>query len=129
MGIAIFFVLALIVAVPIIYPLLPGQTTSLPAPKVTREEIERAVQNLRRARSRDGSFCPTCGQASQPGDRFCVRCGGALFQPQTDPAGAGQTGAPGTQPSLVCPSCGTTIREGDQFCAKCGHGIVAEEVA
>jgi predicted amidophosphoribosyltransferase len=117
MGIAIFFVLAVIVAVAIVYPLLPGRTTSSPVPKATEEEIERAVRNLRRARSRAGSFCPTCGQAFQPGDRFCVRCGGTL--PQSQVAAGGP----------ACPSCGATIREGDQFCGKCGHGIVVEEVA
>ena len=124
MGIAIFFVLAAIVAVAIVYPLLPGRTTSFPAPKATEQEIERAVRDLRRARSGGGSFCPTCGQTFQPGDRFCVRCGGTLSQPQADPASAESL-----RHSLVCPSCGATIREGDQFCAKCGHGIVAEGVA
>jgi uncharacterized OB-fold protein len=124
MGIAIFFVLAAIVAAAIIFPLLPGRTTSLPAPKATEAEIERAVRDLRRAQSGGGLSCPTCGQTFQPGDRFCVRCGGTLSQPQADPVDA-----EGTQQSLACPSCGATIREGDQFCAKCGHGIVAEEVA
>jgi predicted amidophosphoribosyltransferase len=129
MGIAIFFVLAVIVAAAIAYPLLPGRTTSLPAPTVTDGEIERAVRNLRRARSRDELSCPTCGQTFQPGDRFCVRCGGTLSQPQADPVGAERMGAEGTRPNPACPSCGSTIREGDLFCAKCGHGIVAEEVA
>lgn len=124
MGIAIFFMLAVLVAAVIVYPLLPGRTTSLSAPRVTEEEIERVVRNLRRARSREGSFCPTCGQAFQPGDRFCVQCGGTLSQPKADPVGAEHI-----QQSLACPSCGATIREGDQFCAKCGHRIVAEEVA
>ncbi len=124
MGIAIFFVLAAIVAVAIVYPLLPGRTTSFPAPKVTEAEIERAVRELRRAQSGKGSFCPTCGHAFQPGDRFCVRCGGTLSQPQADSVDEERP-----RHRLACPSCGATIRKGDQFCAKCGHGIVAEEVA
>jgi uncharacterized OB-fold protein len=124
MGIAIFFVLAAIVAAAIVYPLLPGRTTAFPAPKVAEAEIERAVRDLRRARSGDGSVCPTCGQTFQPGDRFCVRCGSTLPQPQTDPVDAEHP-----RHSLACPSCGATLRKGDQFCAKCGHGIVAEEGA
>jgi predicted amidophosphoribosyltransferase len=124
MGVAIFFVLAVIVAAAIVYPLLPGRSTSLPKPTLTDGEIERAVRNLRRARGRDGLFCSICGQAFQPGDRFCVRCGGTLPQPQTDPVGARSK-----QPSAACPSCGATIREGDEFCAKCGHSVVAEEAA
>jgi predicted nucleic acid-binding Zn ribbon protein len=110
-------VLAVIAAAAIVYPLLPGRTASLWAPTVAEEDIERAVRDLRRARSRDGLFCPTCGQAYQPGDRFCVQCGGTLSQPQAATEGP------------ACPSCGAPIGEGDQFCAKCGHGIVAEEAA
>jgi predicted amidophosphoribosyltransferase len=117
MGIAIFFVLAVIAAAAIVYPLLPGRTASLRAPTVAEEDIERAVRNLRQARRRDGLFCPTCGQAYQPADRFCVQCGGTLSQLQA------------ATESPACPSCGATIGERDQFCAKCGHGIAPEEVA
>ncbi len=124
MGIAIFFVLAAIVAAAIVYPLLPGRTTSLPAPELTDGDIERAVRNLRRARSRDELSCPACGQTFQPGDRFCVRCGGTLSQPEADPVSAERS-----QPNLTCPSCGATIRDGDEFCAQCGYSIIAEEVA
>lgn len=127
MGIAVFFVLAIIVAAAIVYPLLPGRTRALPAPTLTDAEIERAVRRLRKTRSRDGLLCPTCGQAFQPGDRFCVRCGGTLSQPQVDPAGSGRMDA--ERPSPACPSCGATVREGDEFCAKCGHRIIAEEIA
>lgn len=117
MGVAIFFLLALIVVAAIVYPLLPGRTSPQPAPAVTDREIERAVRSLRQARSRDGLVCPTCGQAYRAGDRFCVQCGGTLPQPEAASEG------------LACPSCGATFREGDQFCAKCGHVIAAGEAA
>lgn len=119
MGLAIFFVLLLIVAGAIIYPLLPGRTPAQPAPAPTEAQIERAVRNLRRARSREGLLCPACGRAYQAGDRFCIGCGGAL--PET-PA-AGKEGA------LVCPSCGVGLHKDDRFCAKCGHRLAAGEAA
>ena len=117
MGVAIFFVLALIVAVIVIYPLLPGRRTDVPAPVVTDGEIEQAVREFRRTGGQVGPQCPACGQSYQAGDSFCVRCGGVL--PQAQPA----------SDEPACPSCGATIREGDQFCAKCGHPTGDEEVA
>lgn len=117
MGIVIFFLLALIVAGIIAYPLLPGRVTTQPEAVVTDGEIDRAVRHLRRARSRNGHFCPSCSTAYQVGDRFCVRCGSALPVPQAASAG------------LTCPSCGAAIRKGDKFCAKCGHRMIAEEAA
>lgn len=115
MGLAVFFLLALIVTGIVAYPLLPGRTTARPQPVVTDGDIERAVRDLRRTRSGSGQFCPTCGKAHQVEDRFCVRCGSAL----PGVAGAGP----------VCPSCGAAVREADQFCAKCGHGLAAGEAA
>ena len=132
MGIAIFFLLTLIAAGIIVYPLLPGQRVrhasagSQPAPVVTNGDIERAVRDLRRARTHSGASpsgqsCPTCGAACQPGDSFCVRCGDAL--PSV------RQGLPATASGQVCPSCGAAIREGDEFCAKCGQGTAVGEVA
>lgn len=115
MGVAIFFLLTLIVTGVIVYPLLPGRRAAEPAPAASDGEIEQAVRNIRRARSAGSQFCPTCGQTHQVGDRFCVRCGGALPQP----AAAGP----------ACPSCNAAVHEGDQFCPKCGARITAGEVA
>jgi predicted amidophosphoribosyltransferase len=115
MGLAVVFLLTVIVAGVLIYPLLPGKAPVESEPVLTDGEIERAVRNLRRARSRRGLFCPTCGKGYTAGDRFCVRCGGEL--PQATAASAGP----------VCPSCGAPIHEDDRFCAKCGHSMVVEE--
>jgi predicted amidophosphoribosyltransferase len=116
MAIAIFFVLAVLVAAIIAYPLLPGRMASQPAPAVTEGDIERAVRHLRRARSRGELHCPACGRAHRAGDRFCVRCGNPL--PQDNDSSKG----------LVCRSCGAPIRDGDRFCSRCGQGLAAEEV-
>jgi predicted amidophosphoribosyltransferase len=116
-GIAIFFVLAVIVAGVIAYPLLPGRAPAEPVPAVTDGDIERAVRSLRRKRSRDGLFCPTCSAPYRAGDLFCVRCGSTLAK------------APETAGEPACPSCGASLREGDRFCAKCGHSLAAGEVA
>ncbi len=115
MSVAVFFLLALIAAGVIVYPLLPGRTPAQPVPAVSDRDIDRAVRRLRRTRSRDGLACPSCGQGYQAGDRFCVRCGSTLPQ-----SGVGSGGP-------VCPSCGATQREGDLFCAKCGYGLDAGE--
>ena len=115
MGLVVVFLLTVIVAGVLIYPLLPGKAPVQPEPVLTDGEIERAVRNLRQARSRRGLHCPTCGQGYMAGDRFCVRCGGELPQ------------AAGASTGSVCPSCGAPMREDDRFCAKCGHSMVAEE--
>ena len=134
MSVAIFLLLAVIVAAILAYPLLPGRRSAEPAHVVTDGDIEQAVHRFRHRRSSGGQggqvtperivktkaedlACPACGQAYQAGDRFCVRCGGALPQP-----GAAFTGR-------VCPSCGATVGERDEFCARCGQELAAEEVA
>jgi DNA-directed RNA polymerase subunit RPC12/RpoP len=117
MGVAIFLVLAVIAAGIVIYPLLPGRTSAKPAPSVTDGDIERAVRRFRQTNGHAGLHCPTCGQAYEAGDLFCVSCGGTL--PQAQAAADGP----------ACPACGATIRKGDRFCAKCGHTIAIEEVA
>ncbi|HSR29888.1 MAG TPA: zinc ribbon domain-containing protein [Anaerolineae bacterium] len=117
MGVVIFFVMAVIVAGVVAYPLLPGRAPAEPVPTMTDEDIERAVQNLRRARSQEGSVCPTCGTPYRSGDQFCVHCGAAL-------ANASEATS-----ELECPSCGAVLRKDDRFCAKCGHDLAVEEVA
>lgn len=117
MGIAVFFLLALVVAAVVIHPLLPGRTKAQATPILADGDIERAVRKLRRARTGTESLCPHCGTAYRSGDLFCVRCGGELPQ--------GTVVLDGSR----CPSCGTPSRQGDQFCAKCGHDLAVEEAA
>ena len=42
------------------------------------QEVEREIATRRRRRQRGPDRCPGCGEAFQPGDRFCRRCGVAL---------------------------------------------------
>jgi predicted RNA-binding Zn-ribbon protein involved in translation (DUF1610 family) len=115
MSIVVFVLLALISAVIIVAPLLPGQTSSETVPVVTDGDIEQAVRWLRRRQARGGLSCPSCGRAYQAGDRFCVGCGAAL--PEVTPA------------TPACPACGAALREGDRFCPKCGHEVPGGEAA
>lgn len=117
MGVAIFFVLAAAVVGVLVFPLLPGRQPSPEAPALTDGDIEQLVENLRRARGREGLYCPTCGAEYRAADRYCGRCGGALPQEQADSTGH------------TCPSCGVGVREGDLFCARCGHSLAVEEAA
>ena len=117
MSIVIVLLLLLLAGAAVAYPLLPGRAPSPETPAVTDDDIERAVRDLRRATSQEGHGCPACGQVYQAGDRFCVRCGGALPQAGTQALGP------------ACPSCGEAVREGDEFCAKCGHSMRTGETA
>jgi uncharacterized OB-fold protein len=116
-GVAVFFVLVLISAAVVVYPLLPGRGSPAPAQSApaSDEDIRRAVRDLRRARGRSGDFCPACGSPHKPDDRFCVHCGGEL------PGAA--------SPGPLCPACGTALMTGDRFCSKCGHSMAPVEVA
>lgn len=49
-----------------------------------------------------GGFCTACGQALQPGAKFCAHCG------------ARQGGA------AVCSGCGNPLQPGAKFCPNCG---------
>lgn len=114
MSIAIFFVLALLSAAFIVYPLLPGRSQEGALATISDREIEQAVRRFRPLPAGDGTSCPTCGDPFKPGDRFCVSCGGAL-----PASGSG---------SEVCPSCGASLQADDQFCSKCGHRLAGAEV-
>jgi hypothetical protein len=122
-GIVVFFLLALVSAGAILYPLvarkagsaLTGPVPAGSGPVVTDGDIERALHQVRGARGSEGLFCPSCGRGHLEGDRFCVGCGGKL--PQVAAA------------EPVCPACGTGIHKDDAFCAKCGHKMDAGEVA
>jgi uncharacterized OB-fold protein len=120
MGIVLFFLLFLIVAAAVVYPLLPGkvaETAPLAASRRTWTDrrIEAAVRRIHETRSREGLRCPACGRAYQAGDRFCVRCGADLPQEEAKVGGR------------VCPSCGAGLRPGDLFCSHCGHRLSGEE--
>jgi len=117
MSIFVFFVLAVIAAGIIAYPMLPGRAPIQPAIVVTDGEIEQAVRALRRSRSGGGLVCPSCGRVAQADDLFCVRCGTSLPQSEAQP----------DSNDLVCSSCGAGLHAADQFCAKCGHPVAAEE--
>lgn len=71
MSVAIFLGLALVVVAAILYPLLPVRVPTRQVPPASADEIAQDVGEL---------LCPTCGQACQTGDRFCVRCGRALAE-------------------------------------------------
>jgi hypothetical protein len=115
MGVVVFFVLALLSAAFIVYPLLPGRQPVEEFAAVTDGEIEQAVRRFRGAPASDGLSCPTCGRTYKAGDSFCVSCGGTLPTTELD--------------ARVCPSCGAGLGEADQFCAKCGNKLAAREVA
>jgi hypothetical protein len=131
MGVVLFIAMALLVAAAILYPMLTRSGAAAWAGGASDEQIEGAVRRLRRARSAGsstvplrggtvplrGGACPACGQAYQPGDRFCVRCGGALPQAATVAAAAPAPARP------ACRSCGAPLAEGDQFCVKCGEAV------
>jgi hypothetical protein len=119
MGLAVFVLLAALAAVAIAYPLLRPRGAAHSQPRLSDAEVEVAVQRLRRAGKRGRAAaptaimpCPACNTPYQPGDRFCVRCGQTLSQPEMD--GTPVSGS-------VCPSCGAALREDDRFCARCGH--------
>jgi predicted amidophosphoribosyltransferase len=121
MGIVVFIVLAVVSAMAIVYPLLPGARSSQIVPVVTDGDIEQAVRRLRRSPAKGGLSCPSCGRPYQAGDRFCVGCGAALAEatPLSEAAPA----------VLACSECGTPLREGDRFCPRCGHNVAGQEVA
>jgi predicted amidophosphoribosyltransferase len=114
-GIALFFLLALIAGGYIAYPLFAGRRGEQLVSAVSDRDIEQAVRNVRAARTQAGLNCPSCGQGYEPEDRFCVRCGQSL--PHTGPAGP------------ACPSCGAALQAEDRFCARCGAGLSRGEVA
>ncbi len=64
-------------------PNAAAQETPRPAQKhaapVTDDDIEDMIANRRSARKEQtGGFCPKCGKAVLPSDRFCPGCGHSL---------------------------------------------------
>ena len=112
MGIAVFFLLALVAAAAIAYPLLPGRLPGSASPALTDGDIEQACAICGARGSGSGSRACLPGLwHGLPARRPLLR---ALWRRICPPA-------PEAAPASTCPSCGATVREGDQFCAKCGH--------
>jgi len=60
--------------------------------------------------------CPKCRTQVEPGDRFCLSCGGALPWPEPErPAPSAE------RPNPYCAECGAALREEDAFCGACGN--------
>jgi predicted nucleic acid-binding Zn ribbon protein len=113
MSTAIFFLLAFVTVAVIIFPLLPGRSSSQALPASRGREAAAQAPRPRPARSKPGMVCPTCGEPYEPGDRFCVGCGGIL---------------PRAKDALpTCSACGTPLADGDRFCRKCGQPVTAGE--
>lgn len=51
-------------------------------------------------RAAGGSFCPQCGEAVSPGQRFCASCGTPLAR--------------------TCPGCRAPVEQNARFCPQCG---------
>jgi serine/threonine protein phosphatase PrpC len=73
------------------------------------------------------SACPTCGEALEPGARFCEACGTAIGDAGDAPdavaaASAAPLGAapPGEPGAGACDHCGGTVGA-DGWCTSCGH--------
>ena len=49
------------------------------------------------------AVCPSCGNACQPGSKFCNYCGAKLEN--------------------RCAYCGSVVQPGSRFCPECGHQI------
>jgi predicted amidophosphoribosyltransferase len=122
MSLVVFVLLAALATVVIAYPLFKAR---VPAPQetgISDAQVERAVRRLREARNRGavvpgaGELCPACSAPYQPGDRFCMHCGGTLPP---------QEAAPRPAPGLECASCGAALRDDDLFCARCGQRVPA----
>lgn len=50
-----------------------AQLRGAPAPALTAKPVAKAA-----APQKAGSFCPQCGNATDPGDKFCTTCGHKL---------------------------------------------------
>ena len=101
MSIALFFVLAILVAAAVVQPLLPGSHVSYPLPGSRSRSLP--ARSSPAPGWTQGPACPTCGAPVMPGDNYCVGCGGVL-------AVRGAT----------CAACGVPTAEDDEFCRKCG---------
>lgn len=66
------------------------------------QSMQPAPQAQSAAPTASGGFCTACGQALQPGAKFCPNCG------------ARQGGA------AVCSGCGNPLQPGAKFCPNCG---------
>jgi hypothetical protein len=79
--------------------------------------------------------CPTCGEAVQPGERFCIGCGSQIppgfFEQAAPPSGwsrpaaaAGTADAPASSDATVeCQNCRYVNPAGNRFCQGCGSRL------
>lgn len=67
-------------------------------------------------------FCPQCGTALIPGDRFCQECGFDLSTSEISESQSSEVTplAPQSGPLTVCPQCSKKLMPGDRFCEECG---------
>lgn len=64
--------------------------------------------------------CPSCGTELPPDAQFCIECGVAIRQANTNPTVA----LPRTlDPALRCPACGSANPTNALFCVRCGEPI------
>jgi hypothetical protein len=156
-SVILLFLLALIAAGAIVYPLLPGRRAAQAVPAIADKDIEQAVRRLRstlslhtgQAASAVVQSRGTPGQAKggqaqgpaptvgvQAGAPRCPACGRAYRPGDQFCVGCGAALRTSRLPSAVaqvawagaeCPSCGATYREGDRFCARCGEPRTTEE--
>jgi predicted nucleic acid-binding Zn ribbon protein len=79
--------------------------------------------------------CPVCGEAVQPGERFCIGCGAQIppdfFAQAAPPSGwsrptgsssGGQPAAPAAQ-TVECPHCHFVNPIANRFCQGCGSRL------
>ena len=62
----------------------------------------------RRAQTSDGTFCSTCGSATEPTSELCMSCGQPLV---------------GNVPGVKCPQCGRVVDEQEGRCPTCGADL------
>ena len=87
---------------------LNGSTSTVETVNAEIELLKKTGAPSTTGNNRD---CPTCGQAFEANDTFCVHCGQMLTDaaPQTD--------------TNFCPKCGMPTQHNDAFCVKCGHAL------
>lgn len=88
-----------------------AQQVFAPVTQSIQQAVQQPVQPSSRSRyaprgeiSATGMKCPNCGEAVQPGARFCGNCGSKLEAQKS-----------------VCTQCGAEMAPNARFCSNCGH--------